>query len=234
VQGAAVAAVAGVLALGAAYVFGTALLCGLVEGAAWCHWWPHLSLSRIQELVRSAGGWGVAASIGLMVLHSFVPFPAEFITITNGMVYGIGWGILITWVGAMLGAFLAFGLARTLGRSYVHRKLQDRNLLKVEDWVAHYGRGALLVSRFIPVISFNLINYTAGLLQVSWRTFAWTTGIGILPLTVLMVVMGDRISTLTWQGWFLLLGCGLALWVLTHYLARRHARRFSGRGGDKS
>jgi uncharacterized membrane protein YdjX (TVP38/TMEM64 family) len=134
----------------------------------------------------------------------------------------------------MLGAFLAFGLARTLGRSYVHRKLQDRNLLKVEDWVAHYGRGALLVSRFIPVISFNLINYTAGLLQVSWRTFAWTTGIGILPLTVLMVVMGDRISTLTWQGWFLLLGCGLALWVLTHYLARRHARRFSGRGGDKS
>jgi uncharacterized membrane protein YdjX (TVP38/TMEM64 family) len=116
----------------------------------------------------------------------------------------------------------------------VHRKLQERNLLKVEDWVAHHGRGALLVSRFIPVISFNLINYTAGLLQVSWWTFAWTTGIGILPLTVLMVVMGDRISTLTWQGWALLLGSGLALWGLSHYLHRRHTRRHSERGGDKS
>ena len=54
-----------------------------------------------------------------MVLHSFVPFPAEVVAMANGMLYGPLWGTLITWVGAMLGAYLAFGLARWLGRPFV-------------------------------------------------------------------------------------------------------------------
>jgi len=29
--------------------------------------------------------WGVIASILLMVAHSFIPFPAEFVAIANGM-----------------------------------------------------------------------------------------------------------------------------------------------------
>ena len=41
----------------------------------------------------------------LMVLHSFVPFPAEFVAMANGMLYGPIWGTVITWSGAMLGAF---------------------------------------------------------------------------------------------------------------------------------
>ena len=35
-----------------------------------------------------------------------------------------------------------------------------------------------LFSRFLPVISFNLINYAAGLTAISWWTFSWATGIG--------------------------------------------------------
>ena len=46
------------------------------------------------------------------------------------------------------------------------------------------------------MISFNLINYAAGLTRISWWTFTWATGLGILPLTTLMVVMGDRL----WSG----------------------------------
>ena len=41
------------------------------------------------------------------------------------------------------------------------------------------------------MISFNLINYAAGLTAISWWTFSWATGLGILPLTFLMVAGGD-------------------------------------------
>ncbi len=71
-----------------------------------------ISVQTIEETIRSWGIWGVLLSIGLMVLHSFVPFPAEFIAIANGMAYGAVWGTAITWTGAMLGAFCAFGTAR--------------------------------------------------------------------------------------------------------------------------
>jgi uncharacterized membrane protein YdjX (TVP38/TMEM64 family) len=213
--GAVVAAVITMVVLGALFLHGRA------ETSGWYTWWPHVSVEDVVQLVQAAGLWGVGASIGLMVIHSFVPFPAELIAIANGMVYGTVLGIAITWVGAMLGAFLAFGLARHFGRPFVGRVLAPRNMERVDAWVAQYGGGALLFSRFIPLIAFNLINYAAGLAGVSWWTFAWTTGVGILPVTSLMVIMGDRLDALPAYLWFLLLPGGLSLWWASHWWLRR-------------
>jgi len=209
----------------AALVFGTLLVLGVAKGADWYAWWPHVSRGELVQFIRSSGHWGVAVSIGLMVLHSFVPFPAELVAIANGMLYGPIWGTVITWVGAMLGALLSFGVARRFGRPFVGRRLTRASAQKVDDWLAVHGGGALLFSRFIPVIAFNLINYAAGLIRVSWWTFTWTTGVGILPLTTLMVVMGDQIDALPWQAWLLLLIVGLLLWLATHRLLRRAATK---------
>ncbi len=204
-----------------AFLFCIFLLCSLIEGAEWCLWWPHISLSGAVDLIRYSGSLGILASLGLMVIHSFVPFPAELVAIANGMVYGSFWGTVITWVGAMLGAFLAFALSRRYGRPFVHRVLSRKQALRMDDWMAQHAAGTLFISRFIPVISFNLVNYAAGLLRISWLTFAWTTGFGILPITVLMVAMGERIHSLPWLVWILFLAGGLILWVLFHLVVRR-------------
>ncbi|MGD2080795.1 MAG: TVP38/TMEM64 family protein [Nitrospirota bacterium] len=214
-------AAAAALVLAAAYVALSQLLCGLLAGAQWCAAWPHFSMAEIERYIKEAGPWGVAVSIGLMVLHSFVPFPAEFIAVANGMVYGAFWGTVITWSGAMLGAYLAFGLSRKLGRGFVHRMLEKKNALKVEKWSELHGGGAVFVMRFIPVISFNLINYAAGLTRVSWWTFTWATALGILPITVLMVVMGSRMATMPWYGWLLFIAAGLAIWGAGYLLRAR-------------
>ena len=171
-------------------------------------------IQRIEDEIQSWGALGVVASIGLMVMHSFVPFPAEFIAIANGMLFGAVWGILITWTGAMLGAFAAFGLARLLGRPFVERMVRKNDWQRIDGWAADHGWQVLLVSRFIPVIAFNLINYAAGLTQVSWLTFAWTTGVGILPVTILMVLVGHNIELMTWEAWLLLVACGIVLWLV--------------------
>jgi len=180
-----------------------------------------LSVEEVERLIQSWGMWGVLASILLMVLHSFVPFPAELVAMANGMLYGPLWGTLITWIGAMLGACLAFGLTRWLGRPFLRAVVGQRRRDAIDRWTLRQGGGALLISRFVPVISFNLINYAAGLTAISWWTFIWATGLGILPLTFLMVLMGDRL----WSGeigpwlWLLLTaGCG---WLIWWWLTRR-------------
>ncbi len=176
-------------------------------------WSRGLSLEHFVETIRSWGMWGALGSIGLMVLHSFVPFPAEILACANGMIYGPVWGTVITWTGAMLGASLAFGLARKLGRPFVERMVARRDLRSLDDWAADNGWQVVLVARFVPVIAFNLINYAAGLTRVSWWTFAWTTGLGILPLTAIFVLMGDHIEDLGWGSWALVLAGGLVLWL---------------------
>lgn len=188
-------------------VLGASLILALIAQ----EWSFGLTVQAFEETIRSTGAWGVIASIGLMIIHSFVPFPAEFLAIANGMVYGLVWGTVITWTGAMLGAFLAFGLARKLGRPFVEMMVTKKNWHIWDKRAATEGGHLVLISRFIPVIAFNLINYAAGLTRISWWTFAWATGIGILPLTVLMVVMGDRIESMTWETWVLLFAGGLVL-----------------------
>lgn len=203
-----------IVATAGLFLLGTVLLCGLVKETPWCRWWPHFSITEVVGLIKSFGFWGVGASIGLMVVHSFVPFPAELVAMANGMVYGPLWGTVITWVGAMIGAFSAFGLVRLLGRPFLDRMLTKKSSRKVDQWSARYGGEMILVSRFIPVISFNLINYVAGITRISWWTFAWTTGLGILPMTLLMVIMGEQIKNLPWWVWLLLLAAGLGLLLL--------------------
>lgn len=198
------------------FLLGQILVCGLAADAAWCRWWPDFSLERIQDLVNSAGPWAVAVSIGLMILHSFVPFPAEFITVTNGVVFGFSKGVVVTWVGAMMGAILAFALAKSLGRPFVLRFLSDKQERRLEEWTDRLGTDTLLVGRFIPVISFNLMNYAAGLSPVSWWTFLWTTALGILPMTILMVWAGERIDKIPLWSWLLLALAALLLVAVVH------------------
>ena len=85
-----------------------------------------VSVEGFAQFIRDAGSWGVVGSMGLMILHSFVPFPAEFIAFANGLVYGVIRGTVITWTGAMIGAILAFGLARWLGRPFVRSVMPER------------------------------------------------------------------------------------------------------------
>jgi uncharacterized membrane protein YdjX (TVP38/TMEM64 family) len=177
-------------------------ICPLIETVL-----PSLTINRTTMInfIQSLGAWGPFGSIGLMVLHSFVPFPAEFLTIANGMIFGPFWGVVITWVGAMVGAYGSFGLTRLYGRPFVAKHINSSQLEKLDRWMQHQGTISLLLSRLIPLISFNLINYGAGMTNISWWTFTWTTGVGILPITIIMVIMGNNFRFLPWWMWLIVL-----------------------------
>lgn len=198
----------------------------LYEKEGFCDICQKYTVKDIELWIRSLGMWGVFAVIGLMILHSFIPFPAEFIAMANGMVYGVVWGTLITWTGAMLGAWMAFGLARAMGRPFVCRMLPANKAQYVDDQIDNHGDGALLICRFIPVIVFNLINYAAGLTRISWWTFIWTTAIGILPLTTLMVMMGDQLDKLSLEVSLIIIIVILIIWLLVHQIFQKKSNQY--------
>jgi len=182
-------------------------------------------VGSLAETIRSWGRWGVAASIGLMIAHSFVPFPAEVVALANGMVYGAFWGTVVTWIGAMLGASAAFAVGRALGRPFVERMLRASDRARLDEWTAETGALALLTGRLIPVIAFNLINYAASLTPVSWWTFLWTTGLGILPFTVALCTFGEEMLHAPGWAWALLVAVAVPAWMLVRRYRRRRAAR---------
>jgi uncharacterized membrane protein YdjX (TVP38/TMEM64 family) len=171
-----------------------------------------------KRFAASWGAWSAAGAVLLMVLHSFVPLPAEIIAIANGMLFGTWLGIALTWAGAMLGAILSCALARMLGRPFVRLLVSERQWHRVER--VSLTPATLLFVRLVPLISFNLVNYAAGLLGVRWWPFLWTTALGILPLTVAMVLAGEEILKAPPWLWFVVAAVLLALWLALQRLRR--------------
>ena len=159
-----------------------------------------------------------------MILHSFVPFPAELTAIANGMLFGPIWGTLVTWVGAILGAALAFALARRYGRPLVGRLVARKAWVGAEAWRSCCDARTLLLARLVPVISFNLINYAAGVLGVGWWRFLWTTGLGILPITVASVALGNQLMGPMWNAWLAGSGLLFALYLGWRWYGARRGR----------
>lgn len=175
----------------------------------------------IPQQIEDMGVWGQLGIIGLMIVHCFVPFPAEFVAITAGSVYGTVYGTFLTWSGAMLGALLSFGLTRFFGQPFVEWALPAKQKQFLDKWTQDQGAVTLLISRFIPVIAFNLINYAAGLTKISWWTFTWTTAVGILPLTALMVYMGSHMRDLSWTWLFTISAICIAIMAALHWWKRK-------------
>ena len=180
-----------------------------------------MSTADVEAMVRSWAPWTWLGSIALMVLHSFVPLPAEIIALANGMLFGPWWGVAVTWVGAMLGAVLAYGLARALGRPAARAFIPTRHWARLE--AIPIQAGPLLVIRLMPVISFNLVNYAAGVLGVPWWRFLWTTALGILPIVVTMVVLGRELMAAPWWIWGAFAVVCIALLGLLRILARQRS-----------
>ena len=168
------------------------------------------SARAFQDLILSWGGWGVLGSIVLMIVHSFLPFPAEFLAIANGVVWGPFWGTVVTWVGAMGGAIITFWLVRKAGDRFIRAMVPEKHLSRIDGWVDRQGTRFFLITRLIPIISFDLLNIAAGLTRMTWWTFLWTTGLGILPMTSLMVVMGDQIDRIPLPVWILVV-CAIVI-----------------------
>jgi uncharacterized membrane protein YdjX (TVP38/TMEM64 family) len=163
----------------------------------------------VHQFVAAWGAWAALGSIILMAVHSVLPLPGGVIAVANRMMFGPFWGSVTTWVGAIIGATTSFGLARFLGAPAVERLLSGEQRSVIARWRSRPL--LLLLIRLIPVISFNLINYAAGAAGVRWWLFLWTTALGILPITIVSVVAGDRLLDATWQEWTI---AGVAVLVL--------------------
>ncbi|MCY4513636.1 MAG: TVP38/TMEM64 family protein [Candidatus Tectomicrobia bacterium] len=179
------------------------------------------SSEAVQELVANTPTWLPFAIVGLMILHTLVPVPAEFLALAAGMTLGPFWGFVTIWIGAMLGAYLGFWLTRAFGRPVLRLFVSPSRLERSERWLQQIDVPVLLAVRLLPVLSFNLINFALGLTAISWWRFSWTTALGIVPATVLMVAFGAHLDD--WRM-LALMSAAAALLCLGGYVMMRRRR----------
>lgn len=126
----------------------------------------------------------------MMILAVVVgPIPTLPISAAAGLVYGMFTGTAIAVTGALAGAIIAFYLARILGREAVRRKLGDNPVFSARG-SQRFLFVAVILTRLIPLFSFALISYAAGVTAISLWRYALATTIGMLPMTFVFAGLG--------------------------------------------
>lgn len=171
----------------------------LVAAALAGAWWLLRILGMPAELSPQAlTGWlqsqGAAGPLLLMVLMVIAvvvgPIPTLPVSATAGLAFGVFEGTAIAATGALIGAMAAFWIARLLGREAICRRFPDNPVL-ARDGSQRFLTITILVTRLVPVFSFALISYAAGVTAIqAWR-FAVATLIGMLPMTVVFAGLGN-------------------------------------------
>jgi uncharacterized membrane protein YdjX (TVP38/TMEM64 family)/SAM-dependent methyltransferase len=158
------------------------------------------SVERIRDWLSDFGLVAAPAYIGLMAAAIVVsPIPSLPLDVAAGLVFGPFLGTLYSLIGATVGAVAAFSIARGIGGDLVARivgghlqfctKCSDKLLSKV-----------VFVSRLIPVVSFDVVSYGAGLTAMSVKAFALSTFLGMIPLTFVYNYFGSVLVLSSWVG----------------------------------
>ncbi len=150
------------------------------------------------QWVQALGTGGVAIYAVFYVAGVVLFFPGIILTAGAGLLYGVVLGTLIVSPASVLGATLAFLIARYAARDWVSRKLEKYpNFTAIDRAIEKNGFKMILLLRLQPVVPFNLLNYALGLTRIRLRDYVIASWIGMFPATVLYVYLGSVLHSVS-------------------------------------
>ncbi|MFW6079741.1 MAG: TVP38/TMEM64 family protein [Gemmatimonadota bacterium] len=173
------------------------LLAALVGGAAAVaygfdsRYLDPATLAALLAEVRDSPGSRLLFTLAFAAATA-IGLPATALTLAGGAIFELGWGLALNWLGGMLGATTAYGLARRLGRDAT-RRLLGRRAARLDRLSAEHGFWAVLRLRLVPVIPFVALNLGSALAGVRARDYVFATALGLVPFIAVYTYFADAL-----------------------------------------
>jgi uncharacterized membrane protein YdjX (TVP38/TMEM64 family) len=120
---------------------------------------------------------------------------ATILALLVGALYGRLWGTLLLSFASMLGGCFTFLIARHLLKPWTEKIFSKQLNTLEQKWA---GRGFVLLAslRIQPIFPYVLINFLFGLTPMNLSNFAWVSFFSLMPNTFVVVMAGERLSTI--------------------------------------
>ncbi len=152
---------------------------------------PQLWLASTLQWIQELGAVGAIAFIVLYIIAAIAFLPGSVLTLGAGVVFGVVAGSIYVFIGATLGATVAFLVGRYIARGWVAQKIAGNTKFKaIDNAVGREGFKIVLLTRLSPVFPFNLLNYAFGITQVSLKDYVLGC-VGMIPGTIMYVYLGS-------------------------------------------
>lgn len=206
-----------------------------------------LQLPSVRQSLLDAADWAehhrlLAAPLYtlFLMLNTALFLPVWGILMVGGTLFGAVVGIALGWLGYVVGCWLSFLFARTVGRSWVEERFADSaRFRRFSNAISEQGFRAVLLTRATLIFPANLINLVSGVSVISQRDYLLATAVGCLPLVILYSVLGAGSANLiqsirdgsfqppAFDPWWVLAGAVVLAFALI-FLFRRRARKVPG------
>jgi uncharacterized membrane protein YdjX (TVP38/TMEM64 family) len=158
----------------------------------------------IAAYIASFGYTAMGIAILLIIVTNTTGLPSIEILTASGLIFGIVPGIILSWIGEVLGNIVSFLVIRLLFRDAAHDFIAKNKSLKKLDSYSNFRE--MLVARLIPFSPNVLITTLGALSHLSFRDHTIATIIGKLPSVALEVWLGHDLLKLAGGGHWKTLG----------------------------
>ena len=138
----------------------------------------YLSADVLGRYLNGVGMWAPLVFILIYAAGICLFVPGTLLTGVGAAIFGAYWGFVVVWIGAMIGASVAFIIGRTLGREFAASLIGDR-LKKYDDAIERNGFATVLYLRLV-YFPFTAMNFGMGLTRVRFWDYFTGTGLGII------------------------------------------------------
>ncbi|WP_431281074.1 TVP38/TMEM64 family protein [Humitalea sp. 24SJ18S-53] len=207
-----------VLALGLAAAGWLLRTLGVAPGTAWAD--------------QYLAGGGVLAEIlfvAVGTLASAVGVPRQAVAFVGGYAFGAVAGSALALAAQVVGAALAFGWARLIGKAWAERRLAGRfgpRIRPLRDTLVNNPFGATLALRLLPIGNNLALNLLAGMAGIAAGPFLVASAIGYLPQTVIFALLGkgvrvDGVWQMALAAALFVIAAVIGFWLLQRHRAGR-------------
>lgn len=169
----------------------------LVVLILWARARGYFEIDEAEEVAAIAGSirrtpWLAATLVALYAGLAAMALPVAPLGYGAGALFGFLRGVALVWVASLAGASAGYVLARGIMRGPALRLLGRRAGI-IHALRERHGFMTVLRIQLLPLVAFGPFNYAAGIAGIPFLPFLGATAIGIIPGTLAIVYVGDRV-----------------------------------------
>ncbi len=124
-------------------------------------------------------------------------FPVSIQAMAAGFIFGITKGLVIMWLGGLIGFTAAFLVGRSLVRPWIEKWSSRRpQFAAIEKAISGKGLLVVILARLSQVLPYDLLNYFFGLTSVSLKNYVLGSAVGMLPGIFMFVFLGTTATNI--------------------------------------
>lgn len=145
----------------------------------------------IKADILSYGKLAPLVYVGLVALQIIISIvPTQVVTASGGYIFGIGWGVLLSTLGMIIGSTLAYFIGKRFGRPLLEDIFKKEALEKFDSKSEKRGLMTLLLVFLLPFTPDNAACFLAGTTKITARQLVFVATLGRLPGIVVSTMIG--------------------------------------------